>query len=101
MAMNAAAFARLYCLTGDEHFLDVSRVVTHGTKSMLALPGRAFDLRGPGWQQEHWCVAIPRGRGLSRNWLPWVSVANVEGILRVEDLGRAMADLVLLPLPGR
>ena len=24
------------------------------TESMLALPGRTFDLLGPGWQQEHW-----------------------------------------------
>jgi hypothetical protein len=97
LAINAAAFAHLYRLTGDRHFLDVARVVTHGTKSMLALPGRTFDLRGPGWQQEHWCIAIPRGRGLSRNWLPWVPVANVEGIMRLEDLGRETADLVLRP----
>jgi hypothetical protein len=95
MAMNAAAFAQLYRLTGDDHFLDVARVVTHGTKSMLALPGRVFDLCGPGWQQEHWCVAIPRGRGLSRKWLPWVPVANVGGIMRLQDLGPEVADLVL------
>ncbi len=95
LAMNAAAFAQLAHLTGDEHFLEVARIVTHGTKAMLALPGRTFDLRGPGWQQEHWCIAIPRGRGLSRNWLPWVTVANVEGIMRLEDLGKETADLVL------
>ena len=100
LAMNAAAFAQLYRLTGDEHFLDVARLVTHGTKAMLALPGRAFDLCGPGWQQEHWCVAIPRGRGLSRNWLPWVTVANVEGIMRLEDLGPEPADLVLRRRPS-
>jgi hypothetical protein len=101
LAMNAAAFAHLYRLTGDEHFLEVARVVTHGTKAMLALPGRTFDLRGPGWQQEHWCVAIPRGCGVNRNWLPWVPVANVEGIIRLEDLGRATAELVLRGAPAR
>ncbi len=99
LAMNAAAFAQLAHLTGDEHFLEVARIVTHGTKAMLALPGRTFDLRGPGWQQEHWCIAIPRGRGLSRNWLPWVTVANVEGIMRLEDLGKDTADLVLAVKP--
>jgi hypothetical protein len=99
LAINAAAFARLYRLTGDAHFLEVARVLTHGTKAMLALPGRTFDLRGPGWQQEHWCLAIPRGRGLTRDWLPWVPVANVEGIMRLEDLDRATADLVLRPAP--
>ena len=73
----------------------LARVLTHGTKAILALPGRTFDLRGPGWQQEHWCLAIPRGRGLTRDWLPWVPAANVEGIMRLEDLDRATADLVL------
>jgi hypothetical protein len=97
LAMNAAAFAALYRLTGDEHFLEVARLVTHGTKAMLALPGRAFDLHGPGWQQEHWCLAIPRGRGIARHWLPWVAVANVEGILRLEDLDGTTEALVLRP----
>ena len=26
------------------------RVLLHNTKSMLALPGRTFYLKGPGWQ---------------------------------------------------
>lgn len=95
LAVNAAAFARLHELTGDAHYLDVARLVTHGTKAMYPLPGREFDLAGPGWQQEHWCLAIPRGKGLNRNWLPWVSVAHVKGILRLLDLGSATADRVL------
>lgn len=99
LAANAAAFAELYKLTLDQHFLDVARLVTHGTKAMLSLPGRRMGLRGPGWQQEHWCLAIPRGLGLTRDWLPWVAVANVEGILRLEDLGGHLAKLVLFP-PG-
>jgi hypothetical protein len=95
LAKNAAAFAALFRLTGDAHFLDVARVVTHGTKAMLALPGRTYDLHGEGWQQEHWCFAVRRGYGLNRNWLPWVSVANVEGILRLEDIGGFVTDSVL------
>lgn len=98
LAMNAAAFAMLYRLTGDEHFVDVARLVTHGTKAMLGLPGRHLSPLGPGWQQEHWCLAIPRGLGLTRHWLPWVAVANVEGILRLEDLGATTADMVLGPV---
>ncbi|HTX01784.1 MAG TPA: hypothetical protein VMD59_23580, partial [Acidimicrobiales bacterium] len=63
--------------------------------------GRTFDLHGPGWQQEHWCLSLPRGRGLNRNWLPWVAVANVEGILRLEDLGGELAASVLRPAMKR
>jgi hypothetical protein len=37
------------------------------------------------------------GRGLTRNWAPWVAVANVEGILRLDDLDETTARLVLRP----
>jgi hypothetical protein len=87
LAMNAAAFAAVGRLCHDPHFLDVARLVTFGTKGMLARAGECFDLCGVGWQQEHWCFAVRRGFGLNRNWLPWVSVASVEGILRLADLG--------------
>lgn len=95
LAADAAAFARLAILTGDEHYLDVARLVTHGTKAMMALPGRTWDLAGPGWMQEHWSLAPRRGRGLNRDWLPWVSVAAVNGILDVEALGPTVTGEVL------
>lgn len=95
LAVNAAAFARLFWHTGDAHWLDVARLVSHGTTSMLALPGRTFDLRGPGWQQEHWCFAGRRGYGLNRRWLPWVPVAHVRGLHRLLDLGPPLANAVI------
>ena len=97
LAVNAAAFARLFELTSDPHFLDVARVVTHGTKAMLARAGRTFDLHDVGWQQEHWSFAGRRGYGLNRNWLPWVSVAHVKGILRLHDLAPGVRSRVLDP----
>jgi hypothetical protein len=97
LAVNAAAFAELYGLTKDEHWLDVAHLVTHGTKAMLNLPGHERGPQGPGWQQEHWSFAIPRGLGLTQDWLPWVSVAHVEGILRLEDLPDGLGALVLAP----
>ena len=48
--------AKLYNLTKDPHYLDVARVLLHNTKSMVALPGRQYDLKGIGWQQEGWRV---------------------------------------------
>ena len=56
------AYARLYKYTRDEHYLYVARVLLFDTKSMLALPGRTYDLAGPGWQQEHWSMG-PNSRG--------------------------------------
>lgn len=84
MAWDVANYARLARLTGDAHYLDVARLLLHNTKTMLAVPGRTFDLVGPGWQQEHWSFAPPRGRGQHRHWLPWVATSHLEGILALE-----------------
>jgi hypothetical protein len=91
----ASVWARLYRATGDRHQLEVARLLHHGSAAMLALPGRGHDLRGPGWQQEHWSFAVRRGHGLNRRWLPWVAVAHLGGILRLEDLGPELAAAVL------
>jgi hypothetical protein len=81
------SFAKLYEYTKDDHYLDVARVLLHGTKAMLALPGRTYDLLGPGWQQEHWRMGPGvRGIGAHRTWLPWVSVNHLHGITGLEEL---------------
>jgi hypothetical protein len=79
-------YAKLYKYTKDEHYLDVARVLLHGTKAMLALPGRTYDLKGPGWQQEHWRMGPIRGIGAHRTWLPWISVNHLHGITGLEQL---------------
>ena len=59
-----ALYARLYNYAHDPHYLEVTRVLLHDTKSMVALPGRLYDMRGPGWQQENFGLGPgPRGRG--------------------------------------
>jgi hypothetical protein len=82
------SFARLYKYTQDEHYLDVARVLLHGTKAMLALPGREYDLKGPGWQQEHWHMGSVRGVGAHRTWLPWISVNHIHGIVGLEEFDK-------------
>ena len=44
MAFDADEYARLYQLTGDRHYLAVARLLLHNTKTMLAMPGRTYDL---------------------------------------------------------
>ena len=83
------AYARLYKYTKDEHYLDVARVLLHDTKAMLALPGRTYDLLGPGWQQENWRLGPnTRSFGSHRSWLPWVSVNHLHGITGLEELDK-------------
>lgn len=95
LQVNAAAFAHLGHLTGERRWIDVARLVHHGSKSMLATEQRAFDLAGPGWQQEHWGFATNRGRGLNRSWLPWAAVATIDGAFRLRDLPHGVGDRVL------
>jgi hypothetical protein len=51
---------------------------------MLALPGRTYDLAGPGWQQEGWNLTPPRGIGWHRHWLPWIAASHLTGIVELE-----------------
>ncbi len=94
MAFDVASYARLSRETGDPHYLDVARLLLHGTKGMIATPTRLYDLRGPGWQQEHWSLAPPRGLGLHRLWLPWVATSQLRGMIELRELdGTLYSDL--------
>jgi len=85
------SYAKLFKYTKDEHYLDVACVLLHGTKAMLALPGRTYDLLGPGWQQEHWRMGPGvRGIGAHRTWLPWISVNHLHGITGLEEFDPAL-----------
>ena len=85
MAFEADEFARLYRYTDDEHYREVAELLLHNTKSMIALPGRLYGLKGPGWQQEHWSLAPKRGYGRSRVWWPFVTVSHLNGIYDLMD----------------
>ena len=85
MAWSVPAYAKMYKYTRDEHYLDVARILLLNTKAMLAIPGRTYDLLGPGWQQENWSMGRNRGNGSHRSWLPWVSVNHLHGITGLEE----------------
>jgi hypothetical protein len=82
------SYAKLYNLTQDEQYLDVARVLLHDTKSMVALPGRQYDMKGIGWQQEGWRMGPGgpgRGVGGHRFWLPWITSNHLYGINGLEE----------------
>jgi hypothetical protein len=85
MAFDADEYARIWAYTGDRHYYNVAAILLHNTKNMVALPNRTYDLHGPGWQQEHWSLAPPRGFGLHRGWLPWVTTSQLNGIWGIRD----------------
>ena len=61
------SYAKLYNYTKDPHYLDVARVLLHDTKSMVALPGRQYDMKGIGWQQENF--RLGPGPERARRWI--------------------------------
>lgn len=85
LAWAVPDYAKLYRYTGDRHYRDVAYILLHGTKAMLAIDGRTYDLAGPGWQQEHWRMNRTRGIGAHRTWLPWISVNHLHGITALKD----------------
>lgn len=90
MSFDVDEYAWLYLQTRDDHYRDVAKLLLHNTKNMMALPGKTYDLHGQGWQQEHWSFAPPRGYGIHRNWLPWDSTSQLNGIWGLADLDPAL-----------
>ena len=88
MDWSTASYAKLYKYTNDEHYLDVARILLNATKSMVAIPGRQYDMRAIGFQQEHWRMGTGgtgRGRGSHRFWLPWISANHLYSITGLEE----------------
>ena len=85
MSFDVDEYAKLGTWAHDDHYLDIARLLLHNTKNMLALPGRVYDLKGPGWQQEHYSFAPIRGYGLHRLWLPWVATSQLNGIFELME----------------
>jgi hypothetical protein len=82
------SYAKVYHYTKDPHYLEVARLLLHDTKSMVALPGRQYDMKGIGWQQEGWRMGpggAGRGVGGHRFWLPWISANHLYGITGLEE----------------
>ena len=90
MGFDVDEYARLYRHTNDRHYLDVAKILLHNTLAMTALPGRAYDLLGPGWQQEHWSLAPWRGHGFHRGWLPWVTTSHLNGMIELEEFDKEL-----------
>ena len=85
MSFDVDEYTKLGSWGHDDHYLAVAKLLLHNTKNMVPVPGRTFDLKGPGWQQEHYSLAPIRGRGLHRLWLPWVATSQLNGIFELLD----------------
>lgn len=90
---SVPSYAKLFKYTKDRHYLDVALILLHDTKSMVAIPGRLYDLKGPGWQQENFRMGpggAGRGVGSHRFWLPWITANHLHSITGLEELDPAL-----------
>jgi hypothetical protein len=84
LAFNCGEYAQLWKYTGDEHYLEVARLLLHNTKQLIWLDS-SRALR-PGYQQEHWTFSIGRGLGRHSNWLPWVTTSHLVGMENYKNI---------------
>jgi hypothetical protein len=84
LSRHAADFARLAAWSGDDHYAEISRILTHNTKVMVQLANE-YGYAYPGLQIEHWSIGRGRGFGLNSGWLPWVSTSHIVGIRQMRD----------------
>lgn len=88
MDWSAPSYAKLFKYTGEKHYLDVAKILLHNTKAMVAVPGRLYDMKAIGFQQEHWGLGPGwKGRGVGghRFWLPWISANHLYSITGLEE----------------
>ena len=88
MASAPFLFYRLFLLTGQRHFRDMARFLLHDTKQMLDWDG-TLGYAYPGLQTEALSLAPSRGHGTT-HWLPWLTVAQIEPLVRLRDVFGSM-----------
>lgn len=84
MAAAPFLFYRLSLLTGETHFRDSARMLLHDTKQLLDWDGK-LGYKYPGLQTEALSLPPPRGHGV-QSWLPWLTVTQVEPLVRLRDV---------------
>jgi len=84
LAFSAYDFYRLYLFTGDEHFLDVTRLLVHNTKQSLNWDGSLYPGLPKGLQLEAFSVSMPRRRGVME-CLSWNYAAHLDPLIRFKE----------------
>lgn len=83
MAIAYYDYYRLYTITNDTHFLKFSRFLAYATKQVLDWDG-TLHYPHPGLMNEAITLAPRRGHGVSK-WLPWLTVAVLDPMLRMNS----------------
>jgi hypothetical protein len=83
MAAAPFLFYRLWLLTNDAHVRDVARMLLFNTKQMVDWDN-SLGYKFPALQVEALSMPPLRGHGV-QGWLPWLTVAQIEPMLRLKE----------------
>ena len=83
MAIAVFDYYRLYRITGDIHFYRFAEFLQHSTKQVMDWDG-SLGYGHPGLMNEATTFAPRRGHGVSK-WLPWLTVAVLEPMIKFND----------------
>ncbi|MES2475540.1 MAG: hypothetical protein V4640_07150 [Verrucomicrobiota bacterium] len=102
LAFSAFDYYRLHLFTGDEHFLQIAKLLIHNTKQALNWDGSLYPGQQKGLQLEAFTVTLPRRRGVME-CLSWNYTAHLDPLARFQDgFGSMDIDAIeKLPLPQR
>lgn len=102
LAFSTYDYYRLYLFTGDEHFLDIARLLLHNTKQALNWDGSLYPDLPRGLQLEAFSVTMPRRKGVME-CLSWNYAAHLDPLMRFKDrFGDIDLDVIeKLPLDER
>jgi hypothetical protein len=90
-------YFRLYLITGDSHFLHVSKMSQKNTKQTMNYDGN-LNYKYRGLQTEAIRVVTPRGYGV-KLWLPWITASAVDPLLKFKDAFNEMDIDQIVTLP--
>jgi hypothetical protein len=86
LAFASFSYVRLWIYTGDEHWLDVAKLLQHNSAQFIETgkDGNALGYAVPGLQVEAFSLAVNRGNSV-KIWLPWLTSATLEPMARMRE----------------
>jgi hypothetical protein len=84
LAFSSFDYFRLYLFTGDDHFLEIARLLVHNTKQSLNWDGSLYPGKPKGLQLEAFTVTVPRRKGVMQ-CLSWNYAAHLDPLIRFQD----------------
>lgn len=101
LSFASFSYLRLWIYTGDEHWLQIARLLQHNSAQFVDVNG-SLGYAQPGLSVEAFSMAVNRGHSV-KAWLPWLTSSVLEPMARMrETFGTIdVNDVTTLPVGER